>query len=59
MPLWRNFIVTNMSSDAIRENKILAKISGFTVFITDLSIWNQNSYIGVCKLEYGTLPQAL
>ena len=31
MPLSRIFSVTNMSFNAICENKILAKISGFTV----------------------------
>ena len=32
MPLSRMFSVTNMSFNAIRENKIIAKISGFTVY---------------------------
>ena len=31
MPYSRIFNATNMSFNAIRENKILAKISGFTV----------------------------
>ena len=33
MPLWRIFNAENMSSNAIRENKILVKISDFTVLI--------------------------
>ena len=31
MPQLRSFNVANMSFDAIRENEILANISGFTV----------------------------
>ena len=32
-----NFSVANMSFNAIRENKILAKISGFTVVVNKIS----------------------
>ena len=32
MPLLLFFNVANMSFNAIRENKILAKISGFTIY---------------------------
>ena len=34
MPLSLNFNVANMSFNAIRENKIIAKISGFTVIFS-------------------------
>ena len=41
MPKLRIFNVTNMPFNDIRENKILAKISGFTVH-TEIMIQNVN-----------------
>ena len=48
MPFSRIFIVANMSFNAIRENKILAKISEFTVI--------KNS---VAELFQGHVPHIL
>ena len=39
MPLSRIFNVANMSFKAIRKNKILAKISEFTTYISLIRIW--------------------
>ena len=51
MPLSQNFNVANMSLNAIRENKILAKVSEFTVAgftLSSISQLNPLQYI------YGT-----
>ena len=49
MPLWRIFYVENMSLNAIRENKILAKISEFTVLILIMqyvhNVWSNIFFI--------------
>ena len=49
MPLWRIFYVENMSFNAIRENKILAKISEFTVLILIMqyvhNVWSNIFFI--------------
>ena len=46
MPVSRIFNVANISLNSIRENKILAKISGFTVFADS---W---SFLGKCDFIY-------
>ena len=43
----RIYIVTNMSFNAIRENKILAKISGFTVIGTSLNKEDNHAMLSI------------
>ena len=50
-----NFSVINMSFDAFRENKILAKISEFTVHVASTGGHTRTKLTHLCRMEFPTL----